>query len=283
LIEFTGRGAKVLFLAGLTGLLAGLFPQAGMAQGIRFKQVERGVLENRIQKVAQKNSDREANLKALFTDAGCDAGHLEEQAIQHQALPNVICTLPGSGDSVILVGAHYDHGEKGDGVIDNWSGAALLPTLLQSLAGEQRKHTFVFVGFGEKDQHLAGSDFYAKQLSKDQISKIQAMIELNSLGLGATNIWLAQADKNLANILNAVAKSMNLTLGLVNADAMGDTDASSFRKHHIATLMVHSVTKDTFPILDSERDRLDALKIDDYYTNYRLLAAYLAYLDTKID
>jgi hypothetical protein len=283
LIESMGRRATFVILAGLTGLFAGFLPPSVSAQGIHFKQVERQVLESRLQKVAEKNAEREANLKALFTEAGCAADHLEEQHIPNQTFPNVICTLPGSTDSVIIVGAHYDHGEKGDGVIDDWSGAALLPTLLESLSGEQRKHTFVFIGFGEKEERLAGSDFYAKELSKEQISKIHAMIELNSMGLGPTNIWLSQADKNLANILNAVAKSMNQTLGLINADAMGDTDASSFRKHHIPTLMVHSVTKDTFPILRSDKDKLDAVNLGNYYDSYRLLAAYLAYLDTKID
>lgn len=270
-------------LAGLAGLLVVAIPQPGFAQAIHFKQVDQATIEARLKSVKQKNDQREAALKAMFTEAGCPAAQLEEQAIPRESLPNVVCTLPGTGDSVIIVGAHYDIGEKGDGVVDDWTGTALLPTLLQSLSSEPRKHTFVFVGFGAKEQHLAGSQYYAKQMSKSRASKVHAMIELDALGLGPTNIWLNAGDHNLANILNAVAKAMKQNLGLINADALGRTDFTSFKKRHIPILFVHSITKDTFPIIHSDRDRLDAVNMAAYYQNYRLLAAYLAFLDLKID
>ncbi len=231
----------------------------------------------------EENADRETSLKQIFTEAGCDGERLREQPIKRQKLPNVICTLPGSSDSVIVIGAHFDHVERGEGVVDNWSGAGLLPSLFQSLNGEPRKHTIVFIGFAAEEQGLIGSDFYAKQLAPEQVAKIQIMIDLDSLGLGPTKIWLSHSDEKLAKVLNAVAASLKLPLGVVNAEQIGDEDSTSFRKRHVPTVMLHSVTQQTVSILHSESDNLSAIRVDDYYDSYHLIAVYLAYLDGKLD
>jgi hypothetical protein len=42
------------------------------------------------------------------------------------------------------------------------------------------------------------------------------------------------------------------------------------------------LTQATLPILHSSRDQLSQIKEDDYYETYRLLSAYLAYLDTNV-
>jgi putative aminopeptidase FrvX len=266
-------------------LIEGAFPRVGFAQDhpIRFIQVHRDLIESRLRRAARENADRESSLKQIFTEAGCVGERLREQPIKRQKLPNVICTLPGSSDSVIVIGAHFDHVERGEGVVDNWSGAGMLPSLFQSLNGEPRKHTIVFIGFAAEEQGLIGSDFYVKQLAPEQVAKIQIMIDLDSLGLGPTKIWLGHSDEKLANMLNGVAASIKLPLGVVNADQIGDEDSASFRKRHVPTVVLHSVTQQTVPILHSDGDNLSAIRVDDYYDSYHLIAVYLAYLDGKLE
>jgi Zn-dependent M28 family amino/carboxypeptidase len=104
--------------------------------------------------------------------------------------PNVICTLPGESGAVILTGAHFDFSGRGKGVVDNWSGAALLPSLYQSLADRPRRHTFVFVGYTGEEAGLLGSQSYVKQLTPEQRSKIAAAVNLDCLGLSSTKLWL---------------------------------------------------------------------------------------------
>ncbi|MGA2533943.1 MAG: M28 family peptidase [Candidatus Aminicenantales bacterium] len=80
--------------------------------------------------------------------------------------PNIIATLPGLSDSTILVGAHFDYSPtgsplynpgisvlpfKGIGLIDNWSGALLLPVLYKSLGTRPREHTFIFIDFAAEE------------------------------------------------------------------------------------------------------------------------------------
>ena len=284
--EFRRRFVVLVVALGLLGsLLVGGRPGSGFAQEhpIRFVQLQRELIESRLRRFARENADRENSLKQIFMEAGCDGERLREQPIKRQKLPNVICALPGSTDSAIIIGAHFDHVDRGDGVVDDWSGVGLLPSLFQSLNGEPRKHTIIFAGFAAEEQGLIGSDFYVKQLPPEQAARIRVMIDLDCLGLGPTKIWLNHSDEKFANILNAVATSMKLPLGVVNADQIGDEDSTSFRKHHVPTVMLHSVTQQTIPILHSDSDNLSAIRVDDYYDSYRLIAEYLAYLDAKLD
>lgn len=272
-------------LAGLVVSVAGLLPHNAVAQGIavHFKLVSRDLVDNRLLRFSKDNSMRESNLKAVFVEAGCAAEHLEEQPVKHEKLPNVICTLAAPNGSVILVGAHYDHVLRGDGVVDNWSGAALLPSLFESLREEPRKHTFIFVGFAAEEEGLVGSAFYAKQLAPVQVADMRAMINMDSLGLGPTKVWLTHSDKNLVSALDSVANSLKLPVAGVNADQVGDDDSSSFRKVHVPTLMLHSITQDTLKVLHSNEDKLSAIREDDYYDSYHLIAGYLAYIDELLD
>jgi hypothetical protein len=128
---------KRAVLATALCLFGGGFPLGGIAQEhpIRFIQLQQELIESRLRRYARDNADRETNLKRVFTEAGCGGERLSEQPVKRQKLPNVICTLPGTSDSVIVIGAHFDHVERGDGVVDNWSGAGLLPSLFESLNG----------------------------------------------------------------------------------------------------------------------------------------------------
>ena len=121
----------------------------------------------------------------MFLDAGCAAANrVGTTGSLQRKQPNVICVLPGKGMETIIVGAHFDHATEGDGIVDNWSGASLLPSLMESLKGTPRKHTFIFVGFTGEEDDLRGSEFYVKQIPAEQTAQLTAMVNMDSLGLG---------------------------------------------------------------------------------------------------
>jgi hypothetical protein len=150
----------------------------------RFTPVSRDVIEARLKKYQGNDQQREATLKGLFGEAGCDDQHLSEQPVKRSHLPNVVCILPGTSDKTIIVGAHFDHVSEGDGVVDNWSGASLLPSLYQTVRIRPRKHTYIFVGFTDEEKGEVGSHFYAGQMTKEQVSQTEAMVNMDTLGLG---------------------------------------------------------------------------------------------------
>src|SRR3954464_7545333 len=103
--------------------LAFLLPTSALAQ-IKFRQLNREVIENRLQSYSRGDAERAAIIKRLFAESGC-ADKTSEQKVRRGLVPNIICVLPGQTKDVIVVGAHTDHVWKGSGVVDNWSGAAL--------------------------------------------------------------------------------------------------------------------------------------------------------------
>ena len=167
-------------------------------------------------------------------------------------------------------------------MIDNWSGASLLPSLYQSLTGSARRHTFIFIGFTGEEEGLVGSEYYVRQLQPDQLSNIEAMINIDSLALGPTKVWVSQSDPRLVSAIGLVAQSMRLPIAGMNVDGFGDSDEESFIRKKVCTLTVHSLTPQTTHVLHRSDDNPSAVRFSDYYETYRLLAGYLAVLDTQL-
>jgi hypothetical protein len=163
------RGIVLLVWAALAG---------GQSVTVNFLPQE--VIEKRLGSYTVKNATREPAMKTLFEEAGCKADALSEQSVKGTKVPNLSCTSKGSADTIIIVGAHFDLIEKGHGVVDNWSGASLLPSFYQGLSEEGRSHTFVFIAFTGEEQGLLGSQYYVKQMG-GQWSQIKAMVNLDTL------------------------------------------------------------------------------------------------------
>lgn len=220
-------------------------------------------------------------LKQMFADAGCDDQHLSEQQVKGSKLPNVICILPGSSDKVIIVGAHFDRVSDGDGVVDNWSGASLLASLYEAVKIESRKHTYIFIGFTDEEKGEVGSRFYVRQMTKEQVVATDAMVNMDTLGLASTEVWLGHSDKTLTNALVYIAKQLNAPLTAVNVEQVGSTDAEQFSERKIPRITIHSLTQESWNahILHTSKDKFSAMHLDDYYQTYCVLGAYLAFLD----
>lgn len=246
-----------------------------------FDPVPRPEIEARLRAAPLKNADREAAIEQLFRRSGCPEVTTQPLGPESRALPNVICTLPGATPSVIMVSAHFDHVRKGAGVIDNWSGASMLPDLLDSLRHEPRRHTFVFIGFSEEEKGLVGSKYYVKHLTAEQVDKIRAEVNIDTLALGPTKIWLRHSDRQLTVELYAVARAKHLPLSDFDPGDAED-DSEPFIRRNIPTLMIHSVTNETWHVLHSADDNIRAVNFADYYDTYLLLADYLATIDAKL-
>lgn len=251
------------------------------AETLRFNPVSRAVVETRLGKYAGNDSQREATLKQMFVETGCDDQHLSEQRVKGSKLPNVICVQPGSSDKVIIVGAHFDHVSAGDGVVDNWSGASLLPSLYEAVRIEPRKHTYIFIGFTDEERYEVGSRFYAHQMTKEQVAAIDAMVNMDTLGLAPSEVWASHSDKHLTGTLAYLGNQLNLPVTGVNVEQVGTTDSVPFSERKIPSITIHSLTQETWNahIIHTSKDKLSAMKLDDYYQTCRLLVAYLVFLD----
>lgn len=274
-------GSAALFRFGwlLLLLALGLPAQEGTTR-IEFESVDAAVIQRRLEAVQRKTADRRKVLEGLFREAGCT--DVSQQPVPGSKEPNILCAQDGGEPDAITVGAHYDADGHGMGVVDDWSGAALLPSLYQSIETKTRRHRFVFIEFSGEEAGLVGSKAYVKHIPKGDRALIRAMVNLECLGLTAPKVWAQRADKGLLGLYLRVASALQIPLTAVNVENVGDDDSHAFKDAKIPVITIHSVTQETWPILHSGNDQLGAIKAEQYYTAYRLVATYLTYLDSKL-
>ncbi len=253
-------------------------------QEVAVGNIPSTVLESRLHEATSDNHARQQAIRSLLAAAGCDPAKLEERKMKHGKWANVICALPAANDALgeIIVGAHFDHVATGDGIIDNWSGAALLSSLFESLKVQPRRHTFIFISFADEERGLNGSRDFASSLSKEERSTIRAMVNLDSLAAGTTAVWRTRADKRLADDAAAVARSLNVPLRVFNADGYGDSDSKSFHDLKIPVIDFHSLDQSSFPIIHSSRDNFNAVNMAAYTDSFRLISTFLGFIDRQL-
>ncbi|MGH9612231.1 MAG: M28 family metallopeptidase [Bryobacteraceae bacterium] len=253
---------------------------ACLAEGLKLELnlVSRSSVNERFRAGAASAADRQGEIDQLFKQVGCQT---EKQQIDKRSA-NVICKLPGETDATIVIGGHFDYAEEGTGMVDDWSGASLLPSLYQTLKDRPRKHTYEFVAFAGEERGLLGSSHYVKKLSAEQRARIAAFINLECLGLTPPKVWVHRSTPILVDRLAEIARAVNIPLQGVNVDKVGDDDTHPFLLKKIPVISIHSVTQETWGILHSRRDNVNAIHSDDYYDAYQLVAFYLAYLDVEL-
>lgn len=263
-------------------LLACLASSVAAFGGSKYVLFGRDLIETRVKSFSRNDTKREEILKNMFVEAGCGE-HISEIAVDRVKQPDLVCVLPGQTDHTIIVGAHFDHVDAGDGVVDNWSGACLLPTLYQGLRTAPRQHTFIFVSFSGEEKGELGSRAYVKNMSNEDVARTSAMVNMDTLGLGPTEVWVSHSDKQLTAAVAAIAQVLKLPISGMNVERVGSTDSEQFAKRNIPRITIHSLTQSTLHILHTPDDNQSALRLDDYYASYHLMAAYLAYIDTMLD
>ena len=256
---------------------------AASAQHVEYSLLKEGVLQDRLKLASPKNAERYLRLKSLLAESGCQGASFREQAVKGSKEPNLICETPAAGEQPrkIIVGAHFD-AVGGDGVIDNWSGAVLLPSLFEFLASAPRRHTFEFVAFAGEEKGLLGSKVFVHSLSTPDRAQIAAVVTMDSLGLTPTKCWPNGSSKELISAAIQIARSLDLNFTGVNMDRIATTDSASFMEARIPVLSLHSVTGDTLKIINGRKDVLSAVSWKDYYDSHRLISALLVFLDQSL-
>jgi Iap family predicted aminopeptidase len=93
---------------------------------------------------------------------------------------NLVVRIPGREPSRLIVGAHFDSWDLGQGAMDNGLGVAQLYALALSLRGTSPRHTIELVWFNGEEQGLWGSRHAAAHLGD---APVVAMINLDMVGV----------------------------------------------------------------------------------------------------
>ena len=241
------------------------------AEKVAFDRVPDAVLDHRLEAVQEKNPARWKTLTESFRGAGCTDGDLVERRAKASKLPNLICTLPGTDPDWIIVSDHYDKVAAGEGAVDNWSGAALLPSLYQSYKKQTLKHTVLFIGFSDEEVGLVGSKAFVKELLPEGLARIKALVNIDSVGTGNIKVWAKRAHRPFTNLAALVGKTMNIEVTGMDVDRVGDSDTHPFLDKKVPVIDFHSLDSTSFRLLHTDKDILSAVDQARYRETYSFL------------
>jgi alkaline phosphatase isozyme conversion protein len=142
---------------------------------------------------------------------------------------NVMAVKHGESPLEIVVGAHYDSVDNGDGADDNASGLAVLLEAAGRIKKIETPYTIRFMAFGAEENDLNGSKFYVNGLTDAGIRNIIYYINLDSLIAGDLNYVYGDAESpiNLRDWMVADADKNGFALEAKSAQEMDNADGSS--------------------------------------------------------
>ena len=254
------------------------------APALSYYAVSTGVLDHEVHTIPASDADRLARLKTAFTQVDCTGDRMRIQDMKDGQ--NLICTWPGKDPSTIVVVAHYPHKGKGEGAVDDWSGAALLPYLYLAVQAAPRTNTYVFLeSTGKK-----GNEEYLKSLSKQQKKDIRAVVDLMGLGVSPVPRFYTPSDTadpkadafhlQLEFLYSTFSDSrLQLPQPLNPQRWITTDDTEAFRFSQTPAIIIHSIPQTSVGLPGSAQDTAAAVDTANYYWNYRTIAIYLAALD----
>ena len=273
-----------------------------LADNLIYMRVDQPVIEKRIQAVPASDRERVDTLKAQFKAAGCAPEMIQEQAVPDEALPNVICIIPGADPGAIVVGARLESKAKGEEAAVDWGGPVMLPLLAESLNSAPHHPTFIFVAFAGPEHGQVGAVEFLKQLNDEQRAQIDAMIQLDKVGRTpadyafpgpsatqlattherTTGMVQGHSPTTLSKVLPLATASLKLPEVPRNSDGVSASEAKAFEDFNIPAIVLHSPAYAMItPPGKMQQVRLSRTAIDPktYTDTYNLMSVYLLYLD----
>ncbi len=219
-----------------------------------------------------KNEARLDRVKLLFEKMGASPSDISIEKFKD--VENVVVRKQGQSDDRIVIGAHYDKTGDGCGAVDNWSGVVTLAHLYRTVKAIPLKKTLIFVAFGKEELGLVGSRAMVSAIPKEELVRYCAMVNIDSLGLGAPQVADNQATTKLKKLAENTAKNMKMPFG--HAVVLGDSDSSSFSARNIPALTIHGLSDEYRSLLHSPKDTAAKVNPTSVYLGYRLALAMIA-------
>jgi len=149
--------------------------------------------------------------------------------------------------------------------------------LLEEFLRNPPRKTFVFVGFAGEEHGQLGSRRLAGRLGELEVD-LEAMINLECLGVGELRSWSNASDDDLEMIFAATGEAVQQQ---VHKQALFGfaSDGASFRRAGIPSMTIHSLDGPGLLLINTRDDDGRFLSEVRYRESYEVLAAFLRRLD----
>ena len=210
---------------------------ASLADNVTFLRLDNSVVQQRVAQAPAASAQRADVLRTMFEKAGCGKQDILVQPVPGQALPNVICTLPGTEYGTILVAARLDYDERGDEGKVGWASVAMLPLLAESLNSAVHRHTLVFAAFAGNN---SGAAWFWKSLSDAERRDYRGVVDLDHIGRTPAAFSAASNADAMARILPAAARALRISPEPQSVAEVPESIAEFFQRNHVPAITVYS-------------------------------------------
>ena len=164
---------------------------------------------------------------------------------------NVIAEKKGPGDTVVVLGGHYDSIPGIVGANDNASGTAVLLAIAESLREVDLPFTVRIIAFGSEELGLLGSESYVQSLSQEELSKTKVMLNFDAVGSGGVSVF---GNRDLTGLATALGDEFGVDVAVTGGISGGSSDFASFRAAQVPHLTFYA---DDFSRIHSGNDTLE--------------------------
>ncbi len=189
---------------------------------------------------------------------------------------NVLAEVPGTtrASEVVIVGAHLDSWELGNGVLDNGAGAAALLEIARAYQGLKLRpeRTIRFIAFGAEEVGLLGSRAYVEK-HKAEMARIRAVLIMDTGADKVVGFYL-QGRKDLEPTVSRFMNALQPALDLKQMDQQSfiGTDDFFFLLQGIPVLIEDQDLSRYGQIHHTAADTLDKVSPEDYAQGIAALA-----------
>jgi len=212
---------------------------ASVADNVTFLRVDKTIVQQRLDQAPPTTEQRVTVLRSMFEKAGCSRQNIQVQPVPDRALPNVICTLPGTEFGTILVAARLDYDARGDEATVGWAGAAMLPLLAESLNSTTHRHTLVFAAFSGGNRE--GATYFWKSLSDAERREYRGMLDLDHVGRTPAGFSAASNAAAMARLLPAASRALRYDSEPKPVADVPEGNAQVFERARIPAITIYSV------------------------------------------
>jgi hypothetical protein len=241
----------------------------------------------------RSQEDRYARLRHYFSVFGCSGDHLSDVFLgKNSHHPTLLCTLPGTTASRIVITAALPRSDLFQGASDGWPDAVILPMLYHALKAQPRRAAFVFAELDGDPRDHVYEDFQ-KQLEGPGLAAPLALVSVGTLGFGSP-AFANLRPSDLAASVRANAQALQdeawRILHLQHYDTTQPSVSSPFSSGpttEFPVTLVRDGPKDLPHILLYSNPvvlpgKVPTLTLAAFHLNLNFVALYLCDLDLKL-
>jgi len=175
-----------------------------------------------------------------YADRGREARLQVEATTEPAESQNVVGRLGPATDEAVLVLAHYDAHDVGEGALDNGAGVAVLLGALRVLADLDLDRRVLVAAVGCEEIGLLGSEALAERLAVD---RLRAVVNLDGAGRFRDARALVHGSEPVAERVEAVTDQLAVRV-VVNSQPHSYSDHWPFLRAGVPSLQFHSSRPD---------------------------------------